>query len=291
MIAVASICSLAAPAAVVYHMRRGTTRTRFLMPLTAPSTNRSRHRTKQEYVYQTLRAAILECTLRPDERLVIDDLARQLDVSAIPVREALQLLQSEGLVINVPHVGATVAPISRETIVDVFSVLEGLETVATRLVATREDRATSGALDGLAALVDAMDRAVAADNTTEWADLNRQFHQTISGLPGLPMLREMTERVLDRWDRVRRFYVKGVLANRIQQAQREHRELLDAMRDGDVATLHRVVRQHNQSALGAYLAFLDGSAPVPGAPDASPAVESAHGIARQAPGRAEQHSV
>lgn len=261
------------------------------MPLTAASTNGSRHRTKQEYVYQTLRAAILECTLRPDERLVIDDLARQLDVSAIPVREALQLLQSEGLVINVPHVGATVAPISRETIVDVFSVLEGLETVATRLVATREDRAASGALDRLAALVDAMDRAVAAENTTEWADLNRQFHQTISGLPGLPMLRDMTERVLDRWDRVRRFYVKGVLANRIQQAQREHRELLDAMRDGDVATLHRVVRQHNQSALGAYLAFLDGSATVPGAPEAPPADETAHGIARQARGRAEQHPV
>ena len=252
------------------------------MPLTAPSTNGSRHRTKQEYVYQTLRAAILECTLRPDERLVIDDLARQLDVSAIPVREALQLLQSEGLVINVPHVGATVAPISRETIVDVFSVLEGLETVATRLVATRGDRATSGALDRLAMLVDAMDRAVAAENTTEWADLNRQFHQTISGLPGLPMLRDMTERVLDRWDRVRRFYVKGVLANRIQQAQREHRELLDAMRDGDVATLHRVVRQHNQSALGAYLAFLDGSAPLAGAPDEGRIVEGAPDIARQA---------
>ena len=228
------------------------------MPLPAP--DNSRHRTKQEYVYQALRAGILRCELQPDERLVIDELARQLNVSAIPVREALQLLQSEGLVINVPHVGATVAPISRESIVDVFSVLEGLETVATRLVATRHDRdAVVGASSPLATVVDAMDRALAADDTAEWADLNRQFHLTISALPGLPLLHEMTERVLDRWDRVRRFYVQGVLAHRAPQAQREHREILDALRAGDAATLQRVVRQHNQSALAAYLAFLDGA--------------------------------
>jgi DNA-binding GntR family transcriptional regulator len=261
------------------------------MPLTAP--NGSRHRTKQEYVYQTLRAGILRCELQPDERLVIDELARRLDVSAIPVREALQLLQSEGLVINVPHVGATVAPISRESIVDVFSVLEGLESVATRLVATRDDLEKQGALAPLGVLVDAMDRAIAAGQTAEWADLNRQFHLTISALPGLPMLREMTERVLDRWDRVRRFYVRGVLAHRVQQAQREHREILDAMRGGDLATLQQIVRQHNQSALGAYLAFFDGSASYSVVPQGNDGIEpggaARRQITRQQRNRSEQH--
>ena len=261
------------------------------MPLVAP--NGSRHRTKQEYVYQTLRAGILRCELRPDERLVIDELARRLDVSAIPVREALQLLQSEGLVINVPHVGATVAPISRETIVDVFSVLEGLETVATRLVATRDDLEKQRALAPLGVLVDAMDRAIAPGHTAEWADLNRQFHLTISTLPGLPMLREMTERVLDRWDRVRRFYVRGVLAHRVQQAQREHRMILEAMRTGDVATLQPIVRQHNQSALAAYLAYFDGSGSESLVAQGDHRIESGTAsrrqIARQQRDRSEQH--
>ena len=63
------------------------------------------HRTKQEFVYRTLRDAILRCELQPGERLVIDDLARRLNVSIIPVREALQLLQAESLVQVVPHVG------------------------------------------------------------------------------------------------------------------------------------------------------------------------------------------
>lgn len=230
------------------------------MPLAPPEP--ARHRTKQEFVYRTLRAGILQCELQPSERLVIDDLARRLEVSAIPVREALQLLQSEGLVVTVPHVGATVAPISRESIVDVFSVLEGLETVATRLVATRGDHA---ALDQLAALVEAMDRALEAGDTARWAEINRRFHLAIATLPGLPLLREMTERVLDRWDRVRRFYVKGVLDHRVQQAQQEHHALLEAMRRRDVPRLQQIVREHNLGALESYLTYLgeDGAEPQP----------------------------
>src|SRR6266480_3042980 len=87
----------------------------------------TRHRTKQEFVYRTLREAIVRCELPPGERLVIDDLARRLEVSSIPVREALQLLQSEGLVVTVPHVGTSVALLSRESMADVFAVMEGLD--------------------------------------------------------------------------------------------------------------------------------------------------------------------
>ncbi len=221
------------------------------MPLTV-STG-TRHRTKQEFVYRTLRDAIIRCDLKPGERLVIDDLARRLEVSAIPVREGLQLLQSEGLVINVPHVGATVAPISRESIQDVFTVLEGLESVATRLVA---ERANPADLQALTDLVDAMDRAVAEDTPYEWADLNTQFHLAIGRSVGLAMLQEMTERVLDRWDRVRRYFFRGVLTHRIEQAQAEHRAMLSAMRARDLDALLKVVRQHNQGALASYLHYL-----------------------------------
>ena len=123
------------------------------MPIaTAPD---NRHRTKQEFVYQTLRDAITRCELRPGERLVIDDLARRLQVSAIPVREAIQMLQAEGLVVSVPHTGVSVAPVTSESIQDIFALLEGLETVASRLVA---ERARPDELDALARLVEEMDR-------------------------------------------------------------------------------------------------------------------------------------
>ena len=219
-----------------------------------PSRTTARPRTKQEFVYQTLRSAIMRCEIAPGERLVIDDLARRLEVSIIPVREALQLLQSEGLIVNIPHVGATVAPITRESILDVFTLLEGLGTVAARLVAERGDPVE---LEMLAVLVREMDGDVAAGRLEHWADLNTRFHLEIGAMTGLRMLHETTARVLDNWHRVRRFYFKGVLQQRVAQAQQEHRDMIAAMRTRDFRTLADVVRQHSQGALAAYLGFLD----------------------------------
>jgi DNA-binding GntR family transcriptional regulator len=219
---------------------------------------KARHRTKQEFVYRTLWEAIMRCELAPGERLVIDDLARRLEVSAIPVREALQVLQSEGLVVTVPHVGATVAPISRDSIVEVFTILEGLESVATR---TAAQRATADDRAELAELVDAMDRALAGERYEQWADLNTRFHLTISELSGLPMLHEMTERVLHRWDRVRRFFFSGVLLHRADQAQKEHHGLLAAMAARDMGKLEAMIRDHNRGALASYLEYLGDKAP------------------------------
>jgi DNA-binding GntR family transcriptional regulator len=218
------------------------------------SASGTQHLTKRDFAYQTLRDAILRCEVRPGEKLVIDELARRLNVSIIPIREAIQLLQSEGLVVTVPHVGATVAPVSRESIQDVFIVLEALETAATRLVAERGDADELNALD---ALVREMDRVVELKRYAQWAGLNRRFHLTIGAAPGLDMLREMTERVLSRWDRIRQFYFKGVLVRRAEQAQDEHRAILAAMRARDLPALEGLVRAHNRRALEAYMHYLE----------------------------------
>jgi DNA-binding GntR family transcriptional regulator len=211
-------------------------------------------RTKQELVYHTLRDEILTCTLRPEQRIVIEDVARRLHVSAIPVREALQLLQSEGLVDTTPHVGAIVAPLSRESVVDVFSVLEGLQEVAGRLAAVRADAA---ALNSLSGYVRAMDEAAAEQQFEPWAELNTRFHGALSALPGLTLLRQSNQQALDRWDRIRRFFYNGILAPRVAQAQREHHELLAALLARDAARVSVVMRHHYQSALGAYLHYFD----------------------------------
>lgn len=218
------------------------------------SAKEQRHRTKQEFVYRTLRDAIIRCDLEPGERLVIDDLARRLEVSAIPVREALQLLQSERLVVNVPHVGATVAPISRDSIQEVFTVLEGLEIVAAREAAAR---ASAEQVERLGEIVAAMDDAVAAHRLDEWADRNTQFHLAFSRLSGMPLLEEMMAQVLDRWDRVRRYFFSGVLRHRVERAQEEHRRLFEALTRRDTEQLEDVVRQHNRGALAAYTAYLE----------------------------------
>lgn len=225
-----------------------------MMPPTVRVAADARHLTKQQYVYRMLRDAIIRCELAPGERLVIDDLAKRYEISIIPVREALRLLQSEGLVVSVAHVGATVGPISRDSVLEVFTVLEGLEVVATR---TAAQRATPEHLDAIERSVAGMDQALADDRPQQWADLNTEFHLLISQSARMPVLFEMTQRALDLWDRVRRYYFNGVLAHRLHQAQAEHHLILSHLRTRDLEALEQAVRRHNQGALAAYTAYLE----------------------------------
>jgi DNA-binding GntR family transcriptional regulator len=72
----------------------------------------------------------------------------------------------------------------------------------------------------------------------------------------MPMLQEMMERVLDRWDRVRRFFFAGVLVHRAEHAQDEHHRLLESMRGREWARLEETIREHNRGALAAYSSYL-----------------------------------
>jgi len=215
-------------------------------------------RTKQEYVYQSLRGAIMRGELAPGQRLVIDDIARRLEVSAIPIREALQSLQAEGLVVSAPHVGATVASISQDEVHEVFSIMEGLETVAVREAAAR---LTQEQGQSLQAIVVEMDAAVDGQEYERWAEMNGKLHRSVGEVAAMPLLREMTDRALSRWERLRRHYFQGVLVPRVEQAQREHRELLAALVARNPDEAERVVRAHNRNAKAAYSDFLHSQGP------------------------------
>jgi DNA-binding GntR family transcriptional regulator len=130
-------------------------------------------------------------------------------------------------------------------------------------VAAREAtrRLTREAVERLSALVAEMDGALAAGSYDRWAELNRALHRKVGALAGMPLLREMTERILTRWERLRRHFFQGVLVPRLEQAQNEHRELLDALVKGDVEAVEQVVSRHNRNALRAYDEYLRRQGP------------------------------
>jgi DNA-binding GntR family transcriptional regulator len=195
----------------------------------------------------------MRCELAPGQRLIIDELARRLRVSAMPVREALHLLRSEGLVVNVPHVGDTAAPIAPPAVHEVLTIIEGLEIVAAREAAVRLG---PGDADELQGILEIMDEALGTGAYARWSSLNSRFHLTISAVTGMPLLRDMTERVLGEWDRIRRHYFEGVRVPHAETAQREHHALLAAMIARDLAALETIVRQHLRGALGDYSEFI-----------------------------------
>ncbi len=211
------------------------------------------YQTKQEWVYSTVKEAILSCALAPGARLTLDDLAEQLKVSRVPVREALLQLQVEGLVDITPHAGAVVSPISLDSIHELFMILEELEVLAGRVVA---ERASSAELKSLEDMLTDMGEAIAAGDVERWSELNTEFHKEISRLSGMPFLQQITEKALEKWDRMRRYFLMEVLHKRITQAHEEHRQIYAALKEGDVEAVKQTLRTHNRNALKAYLAYL-----------------------------------
>ena len=221
--------------------------------------------TKQALVYHTLRDAIMHARLEPGERLVIDDIAKRLEVSPIPVREALQLLQSERLVEHRPHIGAVVAPITAESSREIFALLECLETAVFRGAL---DHATAADAAALTALVE---RMRTAGDDDRWMELNLRFHRTFAEIARMPRALELLDRVSGEWERLRRYRFRDVGHPDTAAADQEHLAMIAALAARDLPRLEDLVRQHNRSALAFYLSFKPADGPPVGSPTVHPA--------------------
>jgi DNA-binding GntR family transcriptional regulator len=211
--------------------------------------------TKQQAIYRRLKGSILEGTIPPGTRLIIEDIARKSGLSIIPVREALQMLQSERLVEIRPHAGATVSPIAPENIEEVFTILEGMEAVTARRIATKRP---PGLEKKLHELIVQMDQAEKRSDDEKWSALNIKFHLAMSEATGMPWLQEITARLLDNWDRIRRHFFREAGEHRFAEAQQEHHGILQALRKSNVEQVEKLVRQHNQRALRHYSLLQSG---------------------------------
>src|SRR5258708_15837057 len=208
-------------------------------------------RSKNEMVYASLGAAILRSELQPGARLVIDELATELGVSQIPVREALRQLEADGFVTFEPYVGCTVTEIIANVVAEIFDMLEAMETISGRAACQRMTEADFGELDALLRHMDSL-----VNDPDEWSRENARFHQLICDRAETPLVRHMMDKVLQHWDRLRSYLLKDVFVHRVATAQRDHWRIFEAIRARDVALLARVVHDHNQSALAAYLEHL-----------------------------------
>ncbi|MBN1888094.1 MAG: GntR family transcriptional regulator [Thermoflexales bacterium] len=204
-------------------------------------------RSKKEFVYDTLRAAILEGELGPGSRLVIDELSRELGVSQIPVREALQQLQADGFVTIEPYVGATITEIDVGLVCEIFDLLESLEVISGRMACRQM---TDEDLDEMGAFLRNMDALV--DDPDSFSQENARLHQFICDRAGTPLVKGLMAMVLAHWDRLRHHYLNAVFVYRLNAAQREHWRILEALRTRDVGHVERVIREHNRAARAAY---------------------------------------
>ncbi|ERR1700730_1402769 len=204
-------------------------------------------RSKKDLVIAEIREAILNGELAPGVRLVIDDLAEKLGVSTIPVREALQKLHADGYIVFEPFIGARVAEIAAESIVEVFTLLEAMEVASSRMACQRLEPEELAQLETIVARMDTL-----TSDAEAWSQENRHFHEFICARAGTPLVASLITKVLDHWDRLHRHFLKEVFVRHLPIAQKQHWQILRAIRSGDADQVERLVRKHNQSALRAY---------------------------------------
>jgi DNA-binding GntR family transcriptional regulator len=157
--------------------------------------------TKQERVYQAIRERILNGAYGPGYRVVIDSLAEEFAVSALPVREAIRRLEAEGLVIYRPNAGAQVAPADPGLFDEEMAVLAVLEGYATAIAAPELGEEE---IARLTEITDKMVEAMERIDSLSFGRLNQEFHALIYEHCPNAALVGMLRDVARRLDAIRR---------------------------------------------------------------------------------------
>ncbi|MEM6491916.1 MAG: GntR family transcriptional regulator [Pseudomonadota bacterium] len=186
-----------------------------------------------------LRALITDGELAPGEKIAEKELCERFQVSRTPLREALKVLASDGLVVLTPNRGAHVSRLTLADLAETFPVMGALEGLSGELACVRISAAET---ERIAGLHDAMVERYKAGDLQPYFQLNQQIHEAILAAAENPTLTAMHRGLAGRVRRAR--YVANMTPERWAQAVAEHEEMIVALRARDSARLGAVLRQH-----------------------------------------------
>ena len=192
------------------------------------------HKTLRDWVFECLRTPIVSGDLAPGQRIVEADLAKQLDVSKSPVREAILQLKQDGLVIDAPKGrGVVVAPLKPSDVREIYAVREALEGLAVRLLAAE---AQPEHLAPLRALVDRMRQALADGDLRRQFEIDVEFHTALCAATGNRRLHDLFSSLRPDLQRIFLFAVNAMALegpDSAEQALAEHEALIESIADHD----------------------------------------------------------
>lgn len=193
----------------------------------------------RDVVFNTLRQAILKGELKPGERLMEIALSNRLGVSRTPVREAIRMLELEGLVTMIPRKGAQVAQISEQDLDDVLEVRLGLEELAVKFAC---ERITTEELAGLRKAVEEFDRLRDTDELSALADADMKVHESIYNATHNRRLIQLLNNIREQMYRYRIEYLKD--KEQRKNLAEEHYALLKSLEQRDVETSRKNISVH-----------------------------------------------
>jgi DNA-binding GntR family transcriptional regulator len=213
-----------------------------------PSTS-ARPLTKSEFAYQELRRRIIDGKIAPGTRMLLRPLAEELGLSVMPVRDALRMLEADGLVTLESHRGATVTQIPPEEVLQIIGMRMWLEILAVREAVPLH---TPASLKRVQKFMADAKQAMEARDARAYTRANRALHEAIEA-PAPEPIRQLVSDLWERlWQTRRTTALFETLPERMPGAQREHRAVVKAIVKGDAEAAGAAMQRHRESTLAAW---------------------------------------
>jgi DNA-binding GntR family transcriptional regulator len=177
----------------------------------------------------------LQGKLKSGQSLKQDEIAGQLSVSKIPVREALVQLQAEGLVRLTPNRGAIVSSLTYHEVAEIYTMRLALEPIALTRAIPNMTLADFVQMDHLLTRIDH------ETDLTRWAELNWEFHAALYQPAHMPLL---LQTVRELHHNVVRFLIRYVNEEQLRRSQAQHREIVAQCRAKNSSMAVDLLRQH-----------------------------------------------
>ncbi len=209
----------------------------------------SRHdlRPIREIVFLELKNAIFEGRIKEGEHLVESIIAKKMDVSRTPVREALRQLESEGLVINVPRKGAVVKGITKEDASEIYDLREVLEGLVAKLAC---ENIEDSDIDRLKNILELMERAINHKDHGGYLELHNDYNNIILNNCHNKRLQLMMNNIYEYLISLRR--VSLYTEDRRAIAMEEHKQIVYALEKRDGEKAEDLTRAHVRKAKVAF---------------------------------------
>lgn len=205
------------------------------LPSTAPAT---RDGNASVRVADRIRDDIVQGAYPPGSRLRQEEIAERFGASRVPVREALKMLEAEGLVTLVPNAGAWVSHLTLAECEEVYQMRERIEPLLLRYSMPGLAPRTVLELEQLAM------QMTQTDDVAEFLKLDRAFHMLSYSAASTLMLHDLVVRLWNTTQPYRRAYTLMIDDHNQRIVHDEHHLLVTAIRDGDLESAERTVENH-----------------------------------------------
>ena len=205
--------------------------------------------TAEHYAYQQIRGEILSGELPGGASLNQDEIAKRLNVSRTPIRQAFLRLGSEGLITNRPHHGSVVTSLSAHDIFELFEIRSLLEGYAVSLAVSKLDARSRNTLKTRAAALEKSETS-----SKHWLDLHNEFHNFLCSLADRPRLVEQVSSLRQRVIPYLRLYLSANKGTEIRG--HEHQTILSVIESGDPVAAEQAMRAHVMSAARGVVEFV-----------------------------------